>query len=584
MIIKKLMQRIGHGMGATLGLVRAEMRGGLRLTVGLMACAAAALLFGRFVLRIEAPVGGRAQENILLSLAFLYAIPALAGAFEVGRGQGAFRVLQAAPVLKLQVFAAKLLGPLMLTAIAVGVTAALDVGLALVAPAPKPGGLGDGLEWRGLTGMILGLGTLSVFGTLLAAIVTRHAFGACAVGGLLAAVPVTLSLSSEHTIFSDVLLTSMQSLTLGSGNLGIAASVVLTIIAVLFPLRGFAARNMLLRGALLGAGTVGLVAVPMGMRMVGTLMMSPATFDIAGGRVRDIDVSLDRSQIAVQIYHWDKASQNSSLWTIDAETYEVTALPNPVSGALALMRVDFTGANWSVDGTQVCGAIFPSSKLFGIDVNTGRVKELPWEEFDRKVNNAGWTFHRSLPNGGGVTRNCRAMHPQYGSVAVRSLGSPKAAERASHLFYYLGEDCHVHRVDASTGESTTTDLELPIRTSSFIVSPEGKWLLAHRGTGRRELYHVASGRSVAVEGAGFILTDRERPLMLQKNRLGNRDWFEVGLDKPVLFKPDCDACWLTELDGERWIARVDQGQLFVLDRQGKVLHRLRDAPEPEPRR
>ena len=580
----RAIRRVRHASIAFGGLLRAEVLGGLRLLMGLLACAFAALLLGRFILRMDVAPGGHAHVNVLLALGFLVLIPVLAAAFEFGRGGGATRLRQAAPVSKLTVFGAKLVGSVMLAAIGLALIAGLDIALAAAAPAPNPGGLASGLDWRGLTGMILGLGTLALFGTLCTAIVSRHAFGACAVGGMLAGAPVAFSLAKEHTVFSDVLLDAMASLTLGSGNLGIAAAVVLTILAVLFPLRGLAARNMFLRGGLIGAGTVGLVAVPLGLQMIQSLMLPHATFGIHGAWVNDIDVSPDRSKIALQLYHWENASQHSSLWTVDAETFEVTALPHPVSGILSLLPVDVTGAHWTNDGSRVCGVVFPSSKHFGIDHVSHAVSEVSWDEFNAKVNQGGWTFQRNLPNGGGVTRDCRAWHPEHATLTVRSLGSPKVAKRATHLFYFRGEDGYAYRADGRTGEVTRTGLLFGNRAHGFNVSPDGEWLLAYRGGGRRELHHVHSGRSRNVEGTSFVLTERELPLMLEARKGGERKWFAVGLDDTVPFAPECGSCYLTELDGERWIASVSRRNLYILGSDGQILHTLRETPPPEPRR
>lgn len=102
-------RQILHWFRANVGPIRVDTLGALRLCFGLMACAVAALVFMRVALRFDVPVGGQAQRNLFLAAAFLYAIPSLVGALELGRGASTLKLLQSAPVSKLQVVTAKVL-------------------------------------------------------------------------------------------------------------------------------------------------------------------------------------------------------------------------------------------------------------------------------------------------------------------------------------------------------------------------------------------------------------------------------------------------------------------------------------------
>ncbi len=550
------------------GLVRLEFRSGLRLAAGLSACALLSLFFARFVLRVYMPLGEAAHLNVFCALGVLFAIPIVAGAFEYAGRTSLVRLLQAAPVSKMQVFGAKLMGAALASAAGLVLTGGVDALMALAAPRASAGLISDGLEWEGFRAVALGLGGLALVATTSFALILRNALGACLAGGLVGGIPAVMTTVDSMPDLSEPFERGLSTLVGLPGAIAWGPVALLVCMGVTFPLRGLLARSLLHRGAFSIASASCLLMTPLAIRVGGTLMAPAPSFNAADADVYRSVVSPDGSKIAVAIHH-HRASQRTSIWLVDTGTYEVEALPTPLTGLLALLRTRFGGVDWSSDSAEVCVTIWndPPS-MYSMDVRTKEVTEMDYAAFASKAFHLGWTFERSGPKGGLM----RASAPGLLATAFEARARPKVTKLRPWLIFYEGKAGRVHRYNGRTGETIATEFVLSRSGNYLEVSPNGEWILTMQGYGTLALYHVGSGRRMEVEMRRYVLTDRERPLLVQPPR--SKDWLQVGLDDSIPLELECGYGTPVDLDGERWFCAVRHRGMFVLDAQGKVLHRV----------
>ena len=562
---------VGQFTRSTAGLVRSELNSALRLAAGLLVPALLGLVFARTVLRVHMPWGEGAHLNVLCAFGVLLAIPVIAGAFE-GRGRmGAF--LRSSPVTKSQVFGAKVMGALLAVLACVIAMLIFDAAIALAAPAGLQGPISDALAWEGFRTAALGLGGLALAATFYFSIVIRSAFGACLAGGLVGAAPVAL-VSAKFEGVAGVFLRPMVTLVNLPGAWVWGPAALLIALGVMFPLRGAAARSLLRRCVLPAIGLGGLLTVPWAVRVLEVWRAPAPAFAAPTDAVYDCEVSPDGTRILVQLGH-AHASRAGSLWLVDAETFEVERLPDPIGPMKALQRRDIASATWSSDGSAIYGWIRGTNDhLFAIDVDSRELSRLRAQEFAGMVPPGGW----SIVPGEHPGAEYDVSGPGFISATLHARSRPRPASRRPWLLFFSDVDGTVCRYDGRSGETLVTGLTHDVLRPTLIrTSPRGEWIVGRSGRSGSVLFHVETGRSREFTGYARAVSDRERPLLLVRD--DPEGWVQWGLDGESPFLLPCRNALLEDIDGDRWLATTVDSGIHVLDARGALIHTIRSGKE-----
>lgn len=331
-----------HRIRTVLALTRAQVRSLVPVTMGVTGCAIAGDVFARCAYGISADPSPVLTLALIALTSFFAIVPIIASAFDT-RGEGTLqRQLGALPVGGR--FLARSAAVALSVCFVLGVFAAVDAVLVVVAPAPA-----SGLPVDPSVGFILYLGcALAVVVTTIVGAVVQHALGATLLGYSISAgllVLLAQSPSSRIGLLGAFLLEAATVPVMLA-----TVFVCLAIIPFLAPLRGARIRSAWRRARPAALMAVLPLAVPVSALASMTLLGSEPAW---GGYIAAALPSPDGEQVLFQRLHGKGTARGESFWLLDVRSGDVDLLPHPVRGLESVLRPPVHARAWTQGGSFV---------------------------------------------------------------------------------------------------------------------------------------------------------------------------------------------------------------------------------------